>query len=441
MAQPGFVKAQSDNLPCVDVVMISNFFANNPTLNIAESRGVKMHRASQERYGDEAIGYVEICRQKRMCTIRAKICPEHKVRNKAYAVELIIDERQNEIKSAQCFDCAASSGGCKHAIAFLMWAHRRSEEPAPTSIACYWKRPTMSSIGTSLKCVTAKVLSRSKYEESTVLNTNFLEDFIEIAKARKLDSQITRHFIHNYDNSLKSLSLHFLLLKYCSCSDRDKRNVTDFLLFAKQHMSLNLCIEAAKATKEQSSCSLWYELRYGRITASTIYEATNCKTTNGSYVERVIGAVKLIETEAMRRGRNLEREVLHVVEKKLGTEFYPTGLILLPDYPIFGASPDSYTKDYIVEVKCPLTEKSEDRYICKNGSIAKKFYSQMQIQMMFANRTKGLFCVAKFDFETSKEVKLVWVDYDSDYTKNIISNSSKFWEKNIFPLLLESVQK
>ncbi|KYQ59429.1 hypothetical protein ALC60_01545 [Trachymyrmex zeteki] len=264
MAQPGFVKAQSDNLPRVDVVMVLDFFANNPTLSVAESRGVKVHR-----YGDAAIGYVEICRQKTMYIIRAKICPEHKVRTKAYAVELTIDERKNKIKNVQCFDCAAFS---------------------------------------------------------------------------------------------------------------DIRNVTNFLLFAKQHMSSNLCIEAAKATKEQSSCPLWYELRYGKITASTIYEAANCKTTN---------------------------EVLQAVEKKLRMKFYSTGLILLPDYPIFGASPDSYTDNYIIEVKCPLTEKSEDKYICKDGSVAKKFYSQMQIQMMFAKRTKGLFCMAKFDFETSKKVNRV----------------------------------
>lgn len=299
-------------------------------------------------------------------------------------------------------------GGCKHAITFLMWTHRRSKEPAPTSVTCYWKCSTMFSIGTSLKLVTAKALSRGQHKQFAASNNiNFLGDLIEIAKARKLDSQITRHFIHNYDDSLKSLSLHYLLLKYCDNSDQDIRNVTNFLLFAKQHMSSNLCIEAAKATKEQSSCPLWYELRYGKITASTIYEAANCKTTNGSYVERSVGTVKLIETEAMRRGRNLEREVLQAVEKKLRMKFYSTGLILLPDYPIFGASPDSYTDNYIIEVKCPLTEKSEDKYICKDGSVAKKFYSQMQIQMMFAKRTKGLFCMAKFDFETSKKVNRV----------------------------------
>ena len=36
-----FVKAQSDNLPKVTVLMISDFFAENDAFNIAETRGVK----------------------------------------------------------------------------------------------------------------------------------------------------------------------------------------------------------------------------------------------------------------------------------------------------------------------------------------------------------------------------------------------------------------
>jgi len=67
-------------------------------------------RASQERYGDKAVGYVEVCRQQNICIVRAKICPEHKVRSKSYTVTMTIDEEKSEIKEAQCFDCAASSG-------------------------------------------------------------------------------------------------------------------------------------------------------------------------------------------------------------------------------------------------------------------------------------------------------------------------------------------
>jgi len=38
------------------------------------------------------------------------MCPEHKVRSKSYTVTITIDEEKSEIKEAQCFDCAASSG-------------------------------------------------------------------------------------------------------------------------------------------------------------------------------------------------------------------------------------------------------------------------------------------------------------------------------------------
>lgn len=56
-----------------------------------------------------------------------KLCPEHKVHGKLYGSTLVID-KDDVIISVQCQDCVASQGGCKHAIALLMWVHRRSED-------------------------------------------------------------------------------------------------------------------------------------------------------------------------------------------------------------------------------------------------------------------------------------------------------------------------
>lgn len=50
-----------------------------------------------------------------------------------------------------CQDCAASKGGCKHAIAFLFWLHQRSEEPSTTEVLCYWKKSELSKVGSSKK--------------------------------------------------------------------------------------------------------------------------------------------------------------------------------------------------------------------------------------------------------------------------------------------------
>jgi len=81
----------------IDKVIINNFY-----------------RSSRESYGDQAIGYVCLKRDKSFgtCIIRCKVCPEHRVRNKGYSVTLTIHEKEERVIDVQCHDCAASSGKC-----------------------------------------------------------------------------------------------------------------------------------------------------------------------------------------------------------------------------------------------------------------------------------------------------------------------------------------
>lgn len=67
-------------------------------------------RASREHYTEEAIGYVQVKRMGSLCTVKAKVTPEHRVRSKCYNVTSLIDEAEEEIKHAVCSDCAASLG-------------------------------------------------------------------------------------------------------------------------------------------------------------------------------------------------------------------------------------------------------------------------------------------------------------------------------------------
>ncbi|CAH2088602.1 unnamed protein product [Euphydryas editha] len=143
--EDNFLKADSGKV---------GLFKNNSDFYSPELRNVKTVIAGRESYGDDAIGYVQLRRESGICTLKGKICPEHKVRASAYNVTMVVDENKNIIISCQCLDCAASAGGCKHAVAFLMWTHRRSEEPSSTEIECYWKKPILSRIGTTLKYVT-----------------------------------------------------------------------------------------------------------------------------------------------------------------------------------------------------------------------------------------------------------------------------------------------
>ncbi|GBP91133.1 hypothetical protein EVAR_24085_1 [Eumeta japonica] len=79
-------------------------------------KGVDM--SSRASYGDDAISYVQLKRDAHLCTVKCKMCPEHKVHAKLYGCTLIIDEEDDVIVSVVCEDCVASRGGCKHAIAF-----------------------------------------------------------------------------------------------------------------------------------------------------------------------------------------------------------------------------------------------------------------------------------------------------------------------------------
>lgn len=45
-----------------------------------------------------------------ICTVIAKITPEHNVRNKAYKVRMVCNEAEEVVISTECEDCAAHLG-------------------------------------------------------------------------------------------------------------------------------------------------------------------------------------------------------------------------------------------------------------------------------------------------------------------------------------------
>ncbi|TGZ46332.1 hypothetical protein DBV15_12223 [Temnothorax longispinosus] len=73
-----------------------------------ETRGVKAKKAEGENYGDPAVGYVELRREKSLCHIRGKVCPEHRVNNKAYVVSMLVNEETERVEYIRCEDCEVS---------------------------------------------------------------------------------------------------------------------------------------------------------------------------------------------------------------------------------------------------------------------------------------------------------------------------------------------
>ncbi|KAL3265632.1 hypothetical protein HHI36_009837, partial [Cryptolaemus montrouzieri] len=138
--------------------------------------------SSRSSYGDDAISYVQLKWEGKICTVKCKNCPEHRVHAKLYTVTLIVDEDEEKETSIQCHDCLAAQCGCKHAIALLMCVHRRSEEPSCTEVQCYWQKSKLSRVGTTLKFISANDSSKG----SPMLPSNYtlLEKFLEEGKEK-----------------------------------------------------------------------------------------------------------------------------------------------------------------------------------------------------------------------------------------------------------------
>ena len=137
------------------------------------------------------------------------------------------------------------------------------------------------------------------------------------------------------------------------------------------------------------------------VTASQAFEFCRCTTIDGTLIAVIMGG-KIPDTPAMKRGRRMEDDVRNTVSAKLGKEIKKCGLMLSKKYPMIAESPDGICENSIIEIKCPMTEKTFKNYIC-NGQPTQKFYVQMQLQMLLTRLQKDYFCVTHCDYSTNKK--------------------------------------
>ncbi|XP_046975258.1 uncharacterized protein LOC124541432 isoform X2 [Vanessa cardui] len=400
--ESGFTKGNSNNLPRIDVVMLGKFFASNSDFCSSEFRNVKTSMSSRDSYGDDAVSYVQVKRE---------------------------DEEEENVLSVRCEDCVASQGGCKHAIAFLMWIHRRSEEPSCTSIECYWKKSKLSRVGSSLKYITAKELSKGNPVFPG--NSSALKKFLQEAKKRKIaDCELLKYQPTHCVSDVEAISMHQLAYSH------KEKDVEDFL--GKIQIAESVIQKIEELTREQSKSALWFELRYGRITASKAFEVSRCKTSDGTLIAVILGG-KIPDTQSMKRGRSLEDDVRKTVIEKLRKPIYKCGLLLSSKYPMIAGSPDGIFEDGIIEIKCPLNEKTYKNYV-KNGQATEKYNAQMQIQMYLSQKKYCYYCIADPDYPNNKKVNIIKVSFNLTYVEDLINKLINFWKINIYPLLYQSVE-
>lgn len=128
---------------------------------------------------------------------------------------MTVNEKDSEIISCKCHDCAVSAGGCKHAVAFLMWSHCHSEELPCTLIECYWKKSTLSKVGTTLKYITVPQLCKKEVPHRPSLSSVY-DDFISEAKKQKVDTCKLLKYQHDLKHTgVMQYSLHSFMTNQC----------------------------------------------------------------------------------------------------------------------------------------------------------------------------------------------------------------------------------
>ncbi|KAF9406034.1 hypothetical protein HW555_013452, partial [Spodoptera exigua] len=395
-----FIKGDSANLPKVDSLTVANFIAKNKDFCEAEYRNVKTSLSSRESYGDDAVGYVQLQRDSKLCTVN---------------VTVIVEEKNGVIVSARCQDCPASEGGCKHAVAFLMWLHRRSEEPSCTQIECYWKKSQLSKVGTSLKFITSKEIAKSNIPTSS--DNAVLNKFIELAAAKEIKNcELIRYMKNSMEDLLWTSMYQF----------------EEFVNKILPLFTPNVLKDVEEKTRNQSENNLWHELRFGRVTASKAYDISRCKTSDGSLD---LGRQRP-STQAMKRGRLLEQKVFEVVKKILGKDIKKCGLFISKLNSMIAVSPDGISEQFLVEIKCPFTEETIKNYLQDEETIKKMLCPNAAPNVCLWYK-KSNYCIADNKFESNKKVNIIDVDFNEEYINTLLNQLLLFWKTNIYPLLFK----
>ena len=218
----GFLKADSNNLPYVDEFMVTEYIHQNSRYNKVEMAGWKLSaRCSRSSYGEQAIYYVQLRRTlDHKCVVVCHITPEQSNHKRPYKLIAIIDIESDTILSTSCSACAASKGGCKHAMTLLYWLHRRSSEPSPTETKCYWKKSQLALVGRQIKHRLASDLCRNTPENrkrsTSVFVTGPEGDFLTQVRQHLHGPSILLSYI-NDKQPFEDLDIPFSTATYNNC--------------------------------------------------------------------------------------------------------------------------------------------------------------------------------------------------------------------------------
>lgn len=390
-----------------------------------------------------AIGRVQFKIINGIYILKAKVVPEHRITKTKYDVAATIDTVKEEIIDVSCEDgsggCKAAAGGCKHAVAFLFYLYHKHTMPSPTETTCLWSMPQLSKIDENVDNFNLSTYNPTGAmaitpAARTAGSGRFLQTLLQKCPT---DAIVTSLKFYQSLPCSNAYTLYALLLDYKQ-NPTARQSYEQFDDFCKITLKKNICSKIEIDTRGQNN-SQWYQLKFGRITASKVYDLSRCRTGDGSLVNSILGH-QTETTEAMERGLRLEEKVVEIIKTRYNN-VKRCGLFLHPDYPVFGASPDAINESIVFEIKCPNKPENKKYYIDADSSLKNKVKSQILLQMLLSGREKGVLVLVLPGFEKSRNpqqyVECFEVQKDLPFLTDVMKSSYEFWAGNIFDKLYE----
>ncbi|KOB71461.1 Alkaline nuclease [Operophtera brumata] len=130
-----------------------------------------------------------------------------------------------------------------------MWLHRRTEEPSLTSVKCYWKKSTLSGIGTTLKFIKAKDFAQNNKVTEIPNNDDFIDKIVQKINDRSIDCQLSAYFKDK--SEVQKISMHNLICTFIE--GNENLSFETFLNYCLTEMTDERCQLVESATKAQAS--------------------------------------------------------------------------------------------------------------------------------------------------------------------------------------------
>ena len=217
-----------------------------------------------------------------------------------------------------------------------------------------------------------------------------------------------------------------------------------------------------KATRDQSKSNLWYKYRSGKVTASRMKAicGTRIEKPSKSLIKSICYPdAYSFSSKQTDWGHKQEKRARELYCKEVGPnhemfEIMDSGLVINPQYPYLGASPDGIVScsccgKGVVELKCPYTHRDDtiknaaikDKTFCvmeEEGRLKLRhdhaYYYQIQTQMYVCDVTYCDFVVCMFG--ASFDIYIERVYQDKDLWEDCLKKAKNFFTSCLLPELL-----